>query len=390
MLRLKRVVFLLVLLGAIALNIDFSISDAQTKKGGAQSGPAVASQKGPKLSPLPVRSGVDYSKFDHASHSPDCLSCHIPNRTPKITGKQPESARTPFTYDDRVTQFPPHAACEECHSIVEFTLASKIASKNTIGAKYFCQICHEADSKTVLSQFPKQRDDQFGMKFPHDLHQGIKSKSYNVGPKIAELTDEEKKLQAVAISSGCNECHVKEGKDKGEENFSIPYHPECARCHSETPTDTAAKDNPEFKIKNERPYMSDCLGCHKAFMSPRPVVTDIVVQTGVVKPFNADRINPDKPYKPDAIAFTHSYSSHEQDVLKEKNKKVVVDGKEKLVYPDLDCKFCHKEAAKSKRMQDVVAPSLQGACLPCHNSGKGGLKQKGHELTLGEIINLRP
>jgi hypothetical protein len=397
MLRLKRVVFLLVLLGVVVLNIDFSISDAQTKRG-TQSGPAVANQKGPKLNPLPVREGVDYSKFDHASHSPDCLSCHIPNRTPK-TGlgkefsgkvKQPESAKTPFTYDDRVTQFPPHAACEECHLIFQFTLAAKVGAKPTIGAKYFCQICHEADSQTVLAQFPKQREDQFGMKFPHDIHQGIKSKSYNVGPKIAELTDEEKKLQAVAISSGCNECHVKDGKDKNEENFSIPYHPECARCHSETPTDPAAKDDPNFKIKNEKPYMSDCLGCHKPFMSPRPVVSDIVVQTGVVKPFNVDRINPDKPYKPDSIPFTHSYSSHEQDQLKKKDVKVVVDGKEKLVYPNLDCRFCHKEAAKSKRMQDVVASSIKDACLPCHNDGKNGSKQIGHELTLGEKINLRP
>ncbi|KAF0241157.1 MAG: hypothetical protein FD167_4041, partial [bacterium] len=126
--------FLLVLLSAMALNLDFSIIDAQTKKGGTQKAPTTSptpkGQKGPKLNPLPVRQQkdpktgklipiVDYSKFDHASHSPDCLSCHIPNRKPpKFAGKQPVAASTPFTFDDRTTQFPPHAACEECHSIV--------------------------------------------------------------------------------------------------------------------------------------------------------------------------------------------------------------------------------------------------------------------------------
>ncbi len=395
MLKLKRVVFLLVFLSAIALNIDFTVTDAQTKKGKPQANPAAtATKKTPKLTPLPVRPGVDYSVFDHNSHSPDCLSCHIPDRVPTFTDKrikQPDIAKKPFTYDDRVTQFPPHAACEECHSIVQFSFPVP-------ATKGFCQICHEADKKTVLSVFPEQRDDQFGMRFPHDIHVGIKSKSYNVGPKVEELTDEQKQLQAVSISSGCSECHVKDGKDKDEEDFSIPYHPECARCHSEAPTDPTAKDNPKFKLKNEKPYMRECLECHKPFMAPRPVVSDIIVQTDPPPKFNPERINPDKPYKSTAIPFTHSYSSHEQDLLKEKvtklgpDKKPVLDknGKEVKAFPELKCQYCHEDAAKSKRVQGILIPSAVKSCIPCHNNGKGGLKSKGHELTLGEIINLRP
>lgn len=371
MLRLKRVVFLLVLLSAIALNVDFSIIDAQTKKGATgpkaptTSSPTTGAQKTPKLSPLPVRlQGVNYSVFDHASHSPDCLSCHIPNRVPKLTGKlknkQPAAVTTPFTYDDRVTQFPPHASCEECHSIVQFSFPVP-------ATKGFCQICHEADKETVLSKFPDQRDDQFGLKFPHDVHVGTKAKDYNVGPKLPELTDEQKQIQAVATSSGCNDCHVKEGKDKKEENFLLPFHPECARCHSEIPRDPAAKDDPKFKIKNEKPYMSDCLECHKPFMAERPVVSGIILQL------------------PPGVFFTHG-KTHEEDVRDKKTKK------EKGKYPSLDCKFCHKDAAKAKRTQDIIVPSAKDSCLPCHNDGKGEYKGKeeGHKLTIGETTNLRP
>ncbi len=365
--------FLLVLLSAMALNLDFSIIDAQTKKGGTQKAPTTSptpkGQKGPKLNPLPVRQQkdpktgklipiVDYSKFDHASHSPDCLSCHIPNRKPpKFAGKQPVAASTPFTFDDRTTQFPPHAACEECHSIVEFT----------IGAKEFCSICHEQDRETVLSKFPEQRDDQFGLKFPHDVHVGIKATGYNVGPKLPELTDEEKQIQAVATSSGCNDCHVKEGKDKKEENFFLPFHPECARCHSEVPRNPAAKDDPNFKIRNEKPFMRECLECHKPFMAERPLVSGLILQL------------------PPGIFFTHG-KTHEEDVRDKKTKK------EKGKYPSLDCKFCHKEASKAKRVQDIIMPSAKDSCLPCHNDGKGDYKGKeeGHKLTIGETTNLRP
>ncbi|MBI4852348.1 MAG: hypothetical protein HY819_11180 [Acidobacteria bacterium] len=372
MLKLKRVVFLLVLLSAIALNIDFSVIDAQTKKGGSQktpttnptTNPTTGPQKGPRLAPLPVRSGVDYSKFDHASHSPDCLSCHIPNRKPpKFAYKQPADASIPFTFDDKTTQFPPHFACEECHFFAPLTLS-----------KGFCEICHEPDKKTVLPKFPQQRDDQFGLKFPHDVHVGTKAKDYNVGPKLPELSDDQKKIQAVATSSGCNDCHVKEGKEQKEENFFLPYHPECARCHSEELRDPAAKDDPKFKIKNERPYMRECLECHKPFMAPRPVVSGIVVQ-----------IPDDKVKNKDFNFFTHG-KSHEEDVRDKKTKK------EKGQYPSLDCKFCHKDAAKGKRVQDIIAPSVKDACLPCHNDGKGDFKgkQEAHPLTVGETSNLRP
>jgi cytochrome c553 len=313
MLRLKKVIFALVSLLALTLTVDRFTSDAQTKKGGGGAKPPAQSTLKRKVvaQPLPVRQGVDYTTFNHATHSPDCMSCHDQHR-----------------FDQRAVQFPKHAACEDCHPIPVYTLGTRFG---------FCYICHEKDAKTVLSTFPELKEEQFGVKFPHSVHVGLDAKDFNLG-NIAitdTRTDEDRKIQEVSKTSGCIECHEKDGKDKKEENFTNPGHPECARCHGVAP-------------KMVPPLMIDCLGCHKPFLAPKKAVSNIVA------------------------SFRHD-KDHEKDTRPDAKKGAL-----------LDCKFCHKVTATTKRLQDVTAPFLSN-CTVCHNDGK---KATAHALKSSESVNL--
>lgn len=312
----KAIVLLVCLLGLIA-SLDFFKGIAQTKRGAGtqKKTPATDNPKKVNMVPLPVRQGVDYSKFDHAMHSPDCQSCHT-------SGK----------YGDPVTDWPKHDTCENCHAISPaFTLIQRGA---------FCLICHEKNLKTVKSEFPEQKPDQFVTRLPHSVHVGLKAKDSNKygDPTYGEgFSEDDLKLQQVARKSGCLECHVKDGKEQKEENFSEPGHPECARCHGLAPG-------------NVLPIMNDCAGCHKPFLASYEPVTDIVPK------FRHDR-------------------DHEKDTRPDAKKGET-----------LDCKFCHKETAASKRIQDITRPFVSN-CTICHFKGK---KASGHELTPEELKNMRP
>ncbi|MEW6730622.1 MAG: hypothetical protein AB1489_04725 [Acidobacteriota bacterium] len=329
MLKLKKAIFALVSLLALVLTLDGFIGSAQTQKGGKKKVTSSQSQRkgGIGAAALPPRPGINYARFEHTTHSLSCEECHD------------------VKVGNRVTKFPYHPACEECHAFVPFTFADGGA---------FCLICHETpkDWRIVKPQFPDQKDDQFGIKFPHDVHVGLKAKDYNVG-NVDILIDRDRSQQEIAIQEtaakfGCNECHVKEGKDKKEENFSTPHHPECARCHGVGP-------------KNELPHMYDCLGCHKPWMPIRKAVNFLVPN------------------------FRHD-KDHDLDTRPEIEKKLKEEQKKsgkKPETPKLDCKFCHKQTSASKRLFDLEPPMLK-ACEVCHS--KDG---NAHELTPAEAVNMK-
>lgn len=332
MLKAKKAVFALVSLLALTMIFDSYISGAQTKKGGKPApsgGPnlsgAAPAKGGPKLSGLGPRPGVNYDTFDHTTHSLNCQDCHE------------------VKDGERVTVFPGHNACEECHSIVSFTVLARVQRQPG-----FCLICHEKDLVKVLPNFPDQRDDQFSIKFPHSVHVGLDAKDYSTGlyKLFDDRNESERKIQEVAQESGCLECHVKEGKENKEENFSTPHHPECWNCHGVSP-------------KKVDPDMNNCLGCHIPFGPFREAATNITV------------------------GFRHD-KDHERDTRPDV-KKVKDKDTGKMVEPMLNCKFCHKEAAASKRLADVGPPFLS-TCLACHNNTK---KASGHELTVLEAINMK-
>jgi hypothetical protein len=313
MLKLKKTILALSILLALTFSLDIFRGDAQTRKPASGAGPAAAPSR-PKLVGLPPKQGVDYQSFDHGTHSLNCDDCH------QVTGKE------------RVTKFPKHEACVECHSFPLFTIHQKAA---------FCLVCHETPKNLAIvkAQFPDQRDEQFGIKFPHGVHVKLNSKDFNAtntGDLFDTRDEKEKKIQEIASKSGCNECHVKEGKEKKEENFSAPKHPECARCHGVGP-------------KNVPPNMTQCLECHKPFMPVRRAVNFIIPK------FRHDR-------------------DHEMDTRKGAKKGST-----------LECQFCHKQPAASKRLFDIEAPLLSN-CVICHNDTKDGTA---HPLTPSEQINLK-
>src|SRR5438874_1681159 len=112
MVKLKKAILALGILLALALSLNIFTGDAQTRAGGATQNPAR-----PKMVGLPPKPGVDYSKFDHTIHSLKCEECHVN-----------------VNNSERVTKFPGHAACQECHAFPQFTVYKGAA---------FCLVCHE-------------------------------------------------------------------------------------------------------------------------------------------------------------------------------------------------------------------------------------------------------
>src|SRR6185369_7453876 len=154
------------------------------------------------------------------------------------------------------------------------------------------------------------------------------------------------KFQAVTKESGCVECHVKDGKEKKEENFSRPYHPECARCH------TVVKP----KMKG-----GDCEGCHQMKSPTR------VEGTNLITGFFHDSTHEDDNRPKD-----------QKDPAKDK-KFLTKDGKK------LKCQFCH-DVDRVAKLVDVQIP-LQSRCTPCHNANKTAVARA---LTSEELAKLKP
>lgn len=279
--QLSQLVLIAALMGVViwALNVE---AQTQRKK-------AIKAVKGPQR-------GVNYSRFDHDSHSPRCNECHR-----VAEGK-------------RVTSFPVHNACDDCHFFPAFTIAQR----------GFCIICHTPPGNTArMQRFPEQRSDQFAIKFPHNIHVGMDVKDYNPIVAVSAPSEEQLKIQEVSIKNGCYSCHVKDGKERKEENYSKPHHPECAQCHGD-------------EGKKVAPAMNNCAGCHIAPMPGRVELSNLVAN------FRHDR-------------------DHERDIRPEaKTKKM------------LDCKFCHKTAVRAKKLVDIQAPE-ESSCLACHNKDVGAV-----------------
>jgi hypothetical protein len=240
------------------------------------------------IPPGPKRN-VNYARFKHSSHSTNCATCH----------KVKEG--------ERVARFPGHNSCNDCHFFPAFT----------VGARSYCMVCHPAPGNTAkLKGFPDQRDDQFAIKFPHNVHVGMDVKDYNPIVPVKEMSEEQKKVQAIAEKGGCISCHVKDGPDKKETSFSKPHHPECAQCHGD-------------EGKKVKPVMNDCAACHIAPAKRSEL-------SGLIANFRHDR-------------------DHERDTRPSAKSKAL-----------LDCKYCHTTAVKAKTLSDIKPPEAD-KCIACHN-----------------------
>ncbi|MEW6733860.1 MAG: hypothetical protein AB1489_21215 [Acidobacteriota bacterium] len=213
--RFLLLVILLTLLCGLAWNLQANTTTTQRHR----------------IPPGPRR-GINYQRFSHTSHSPNCASCH------QVKEGQ------------RVTHLPNHPTCSNCHFFPAFT----------VGARSFCLICHMPPGNTArLKGFPEQRKDQFSIKFPHNIHVGLEVKDYDTPVPIHKLSEEQEKVQVIAEKNGCFSCHIKDGPKKKEASFSKPYHPECAQCHGSGGNKVA-------------PAMNECKGCHQA---PTPARKEI-------------------------------------------------------------------------------------------------------------------
>src|SRR5437762_2994549 len=215
MLKLKRTIFVLVSLFALALFFNNFIGVQAQRGGGAQT-PRKRAPKGPAPK-------VDYKVFDHAdpAHKFACETCH----DNVVEGQRVTDF--PNAHDSRI-----EPACDNCHNRPIFTIYQSGA---------MCFICHQKMKKSAgvpkdLTEFPDQRKDQFGIFFPHTTHKNMKAKDFDKTATDIDLfisfNSREPKDQAIAKESNCVECHLKDRKDKKEENYSTPHHAECARCHA--------------------------------------------------------------------------------------------------------------------------------------------------------------
>src|SRR5215204_2733230 len=126
----------------------------------------------------PARPRVDYSKFTHttAAHRKDsCDSCH---KSPSDNWARVRTSDSAFP---DITDYPEHASCLSCHRQQFFSGARPA----------ICSVCHTVVSPRADVRHPfanpaetfagsakaRTRPREFGLVFPHDLHQDVMARS---------------------------------------------------------------------------------------------------------------------------------------------------------------------------------------------------------------------
>jgi hypothetical protein len=331
---------------------------------------------------------VDYTKFSHstAAHRKDsCDSCH---KSPSANWAQVRARDAAFP---DITDYPEHASCLNCHRQQFFN-----------GARPpICSVCHTvvspragerhpfANPTEAFADSPKTRPEEFALVFPHDLHQDVMARGHADGsdaPRFVRAAFAQDAPQKEKPNS-CSVCHqtfmqparaaaapatpdAKAGAGAGTPTVSEGLlkttptgHDSCFNCH--------------WQDGGEKPFSSDCAGCHKLLpqpIAPAPAAAkdadaQFAARAGFADPFLVKKL-----LRRDTVLFSHENGSHKPldcmachvkitsfDVLDEKTIKV----------PILTCggSGCHIDARTKKWLnQEVGQKTADPNCrsTKCH------------------------
>jgi hypothetical protein len=315
------------------------------------------------------------SKFTHdiPQHQKGCDTCHT------IPSDNWQQARAKDEAFPDITDYPEHASCLECHRKQFFSGARPA----------ICAVCHTVVSPRSGERFkfenppeafaksPKaSRRTEFAINFPHDRHQDVMARLVppysNANGFGFVRASFEPQAQATQIDN-CSLCH-KTYEPEGDSPDEYVTKPAAELpsndLHIEafwlkkgmlktTPSGHDSCFNCHYQNGGEKPYSSDCAGCHQ--LSPKvPRALRGAAAAPNMPPRDADLSNPSVKgiADPDVLAdfaqrrvarFRHEVSDHMRKV---------------------GCTSCHITITSASKINaDTLYVPIQ-TCAPCHTGTK--------------------
>jgi hypothetical protein len=362
-----------------------------------------------RRAPAP-RARVDYSRFTHATpaHRKDsCNSCH---QSPSDNWARVRDASTAFP---DITDYPEHESCLSCHRQQFFRGARPV----------ICSVCHTAVSPRAGARYPfanpaaafersekgKAETSEFGINFPHDLHQDVMARTLKRGEGgvrflSVAFAQEQAKPSKPNSCSVCHETYTSQpvaaatpapGDAKSGAGAGFPALP--AGLLKTTPTGHDSCFNCHWQDGGEKPLSTDCAGCHKLLPSgtTRPVLkgkdadTQFAARAGFTDPFIVRKI-----LRRDSVIFAHEEERHREIDCATCHTRIpalsTLD-ETTLKVPVLSCgagSSCHVGAKPKKILNEEVDKKLADPnfqCVKCHyNLGRVEKPPKSHLEATGK------
>lgn len=337
---------------------------------------------------------VDYSKFSHstAAHRRDaCASCH---QSP--SGNWAKVRARDSAFPD-VTDYPEHASCLECHRGQFFSGARPV----------ICSVCHTAVSPRAgdrhafanpaepFARSPKSKTAtaEFAPVFPHDVHQDVMARtpSPDDSPRFVRAAFAQDAPKQERPNS-CSICHVTYSRPAlalATPAATAAVAATAATAESTTvtlpdgllkttPTGHESCFNCHWQDGGEKPFSSDCAGCHKliprgeAPAPPRGRDADpqLAARAGLTDPFVVRKL-----LRRESATFAHEEESHRAIDCASCHTRIpalsTLDDST-LKVPVLSCgggSGCHISARPRKILNEEVDRKLADAnflCVKCH------------------------
>ena len=345
--------------------------------------------------PAPPR--VDYTSFSHttAAHRRDsCDSCH---QSPSDNWAQVRSRDSAFP---DITDYPEHASCINCHR-QQFFVGARPA---------ICSVCHTAVSPRADARYPfanpaavfvrsgraKTSPTEFALIFPHDVHQDVMARlrptpDGELGFRFARASFAQDAVKKAKPNS-CSLCHETYVRPGAAAVATTPPATGGAQAASgsvaavlpdgllkTTPTGHDSCFNCHWQDGGEKPFSSDCAGCHKLLPQGKPPAPpagkDADPQLAARAGFAADPFVLRKLLRRDSATFAHDEENHRGIDCASCHTRIpalnTLD-ETTLKVPLLSCgggSSCHISARPKKILNEEVDKKLADAgfqCTKCH------------------------
>ncbi|HEX8722410.1 MAG TPA: hypothetical protein VF736_17475, partial [Pyrinomonadaceae bacterium] len=348
----------------------------------------------------PARPRVDYARFTHqtAAHRKDsCSSCH---KSPSDNWRQARARDAAFP---DITDYPEHASCLDCHRRQFFTGARPA----------ICSVCHTVVSPRAGDRHPfanpaesfarsersKARPGEFALVFPHDVHQDVMA-------RLDEPAEDARGFRFARASfrqeaapkpgpkpnscSICHETYAPQGARAAATPAPAPAAAQAAGAAPDaipagllktTPTGHESCFNCHWQEGGEKPYSSDCAGCHKLLppgsraARPSAAARDADAQFAARLGYAGDPFALRKLLRRESATFAHDEENHRGIDCATCHTRIpalsTLDAST-LKVPLLSCgggSSCHISARPKKILNEEVDKKLADAgfrCTKCH------------------------
>lgn len=314
----------------------------------------------------PARPRVDYSNFSHRTpqHARrSCDSCHQ-SPTDNWARVRPREAAFPD-----VTDYPGHASCLDCHRRQFFVGARPV----------ICSVCHTVTSPRAAARHPfqnpsegfaesprkRQEPSDFVVNFPHDRHQDVMARAVPAGRgEVGFVRAAYARQEAARDVDSCTICHqtfrpqgdspeefvVAPPAELADNDLRIPAFWMKKGMMKTTPSSHASCFNCHWQDGGERPFSSDCAGCHTLAPPAAPAAR---------KAADGDPAHPSAKALGDAVVLEHWA-----------RRSVARFKHEQSDHQKYGCTACHVTITSASRLgpETLDVPIQTCASSSCHGA----------------------